>query len=238
MMELLALKSEIQDYFKGTVEEWKQLEDLLEEDSGVYPFNNFEYLFQLCTSQEKITFEEYLNIRTNYIQQNPNLWIFEIASPTKFGINFAQTYIKGMAPFLEKPSKKIDPTYNNEYDFWYQGLRIEVKASRVVHKTLETPLYMKALASNTQEPFLMNFQQLKPACCDLFIWVAVFRDTIKTWVIPSSVVRDHALYAKGQHRNNHGNEGQLHIKENNIHLFDAYLCDASNILEKIEKHLI
>jgi hypothetical protein len=68
----------------------------------------------------------------------------------------------------------------------------------------------------------MNFQQLKPQCCDVFIWVAVFRDEIVIWVMSSKEVLENPLYSKGQHRGNKGNEGQLHIKHDNISQFDKY----------------
>ena len=62
-----------------------------------------------------------------------------------------------------------------------------------------------------------------------------FRDKILTWVIPSKDVLNHILYSKGQHRGNHGNEGQLHIKDSNIKLFDKYLL-KSKTLEKAIKN--
>lgn len=85
--------------------------------------------------------------------------------------------------------------------------------------------------SNTKQQFVMNFQQLKPSCCDVFIWVAVFRDKILTWIIPATDVLNHPLYSLGQHRGNRGNEGQLHIKNSNIKQFDKYLLN-NETLEK------
>ena len=75
----------------------------------------------------------------------------------------------------------------------------------------------------------MNFQQLKPQCCDVFIWVAVFRDEIVLWILNSDEVLNHALFSKGQHRGNSGNEGQLHVKRDNIKLFDQYELKTDDI---------
>jgi hypothetical protein len=55
-------------------------------------------------------------------------------------------------------------------------IKIEVKASRAVDFDREEPLYVKALASDSQKRFDMNFQQVKPACCDVFLWIGVWRD--------------------------------------------------------------
>jgi hypothetical protein len=74
----------------------------------------------------------------------------------------------------------------------------------------------------------MNFQQIKPACCDVFVWIAVWRDQIKYWVIPSFAVESSPYYSPGQHRGNVG-EGQLHLKRENIHDFDEYLTPSNQL---------
>ncbi len=127
-----------------------------------------------------------------------------------------------MCSDLKKPSKKLDPDYSGQYDMWLDGIKIEVKASRAVDSGSQEPLYIKALSRTTSKPFLMNFQQLKPQCCDVFIWVAVFRDEIVLWVMNSDEVANNPLFSKGQHRGNKGNEGQLHIKDDNAHVLDQY----------------
>ena len=213
----------------------QDLQDVLamvEEDNAIYPFNEFEHL--ICGLIEKggLSYQQYIDIRTEYISENPNLWIFEISAPRGFGEKFAQTYVQGKCHNLQKPSKKIDPSFSGEYDLWLDGIRIEVKASRAVDSNSDEPLYIKALSRDTEKPFLMNFQQLKPQCCDVFIWVAVFRDQIVLWVMGSQDVLDHELYSKGQHRGNKGNEGQLHIKHDNVHLFRPFEL-ATNDLETV-----
>ncbi len=67
----------------------------------------------------------------------------------------------------------------------------------------------------------MNFQQIKPAHCDVFVWVAVWRDVIKYWVLASKEVEKNKFYSKGQHRGNVG-EGQLHLRDDNIAEFQVY----------------
>jgi hypothetical protein len=79
---------------------------------------------------------------------------------------------------------------------------------------------VKALSSDSQKPFWMNFQQIKPACCDVFVWIAVWRDVIRYWVLSSHEVESSPYFSKGQHRGNVG-EGQLHVRQDNIHAFDS-----------------
>ncbi len=81
----------------------------------------------------------------------------------------------------------------------------------------------------------MNFQQLKPQCCDVFVWVAVFRDEIVVWVMSSNEVLNNPLYSKGQHRGNKGNEGQLHIKQDNISQLDGFELKDDNLEEAIKR---
>jgi hypothetical protein len=93
---------------------------------------------------------------------------------------------------------------------------------------------VKALASDSERPFWMNFQQIKPACCDVFVWIAVWRDVIKYWVLSSREVEGHPDYSKGQHRGNVG-EGQLHVKQDNIAAFDGYQAQSNKLAEAIRE---
>jgi hypothetical protein len=228
-MELTELKARIISEFTGSNEALDEALRLVEADRSIFPFNEYEHL--ICNLIEKggLTFDLYMEIRSEYTNENPNLWLFEISAPRAFGEGFAQTYVQAKCSKLKKPSKKLDPNYNGEYDLWLDGITIEVKASRAVDSDSEEPLYMKALSRNSQKRFLMNFQQLKPQCCDVFIWVAVFRDEIVLWVINSKEISEHPLYSKGQHRGNKGNEGQMHVKHDNIHQLNQYKLNDDNL---------
>jgi len=234
-MELSELKDKITSSFKGSHDELHEVLEIIENDRSVFPFNEYEHL--ICSLIEKggLTYKQYVEIRSEYISENSNLWIFEISAPRGFGEKFAQTYVQGKCSKLKIPSKKLDPNYEGEYDLWLDGITIEVKASRAVDSDSDEPLYVKALARGTKKKFLMNFQQLKPQCCDVFIWVAVFRDEIVLWVMNSNEILNHPLYSKGQHRGNKGNEGQLHIKHDNIGSLSAYEFKDDNLENAIRE---
>lgn len=234
-MELTELKDRIISSFEGTEEDLNQVLDLVEQDQSVFPFNQYEHL--ICSLIEKggFSYQKYIDIRTEYISVNPNLWIFEISAPRGFGEKFAQTYIQGKGRNIMRPNKSLDKDYNGAYDLWFDGIRIEVKASRAVDSQSDEPLYIKALSRNTTKPFIMNFQQLKPQYCDVFIWLAVFRDEIVIWIMNSNEVLNNQHYSTGQHRGNRGNEGQLHIKTSNISEFSEYELLDNNIEEVIKR---
>ncbi len=161
------------------------------------------------------------------------LYIFEISGPRTFGEAWAQGHLKELVPELIKSSRKLDPEYSGQYDFLLDGtIRIEVKASRAVEASVDAPLYIRALASDSPKPIWMNFQQIKPACCDVFVWIAVWRDVIRYWVLASKEVEANRFYSKGQHRGNTG-EGQLHVTHRNIDEFAMYESPSNRLLEAI-----
>ncbi len=232
-MELSELRTKIIESFAGSADDLNEVLQMVDDDQSIFPFNEYEYL--ICNLMEKggLTYQQYIAIRTEYISANPNLWMFEISAPRGFGEKFAQTYVKGKCSKLESPNKKFDTNYSGNYDLWLDGIKIEVKASRAVDSDSEEPLYMKALSRDTTKNFLMNFQQLKPQCCDVFIWVAVFRDQIVLWVMSSREVSKNPSYSKGQHRGNKGNEGQLHIKQANVGLLAPFELHGDNLEKAI-----
>jgi hypothetical protein len=232
-MELTELKNKIIESFSGSASDLEEVLQMVDDDQSVFPFNEYEHLICNLIERGGLTYEQYIDIRTEYISANPNLWVFEISAPRGFGEKFAQTYVQGKCSKLKSPNKKLDPNYSGDYDLWLDGIRIEVKASRAVDSDSEEPLYMKALSRKTDKNFLMNFQQLKPQCCDVFIWVAVYRDQIVLWVMSSKEVLENPSYSKGQHRGNKGNEGQLHIRQDNVAQFEKYELQGDNLEQAI-----
>ena len=199
---------------------------------SVYPFNEYEYIISTLLAMDVLTLDGYHQLRDDYIARNLYLYVFEISAPRTFGEAWAQGHLKELVPELQKPSKKTDPDYSGQYDFFLDNIRVEVKASRAVAADMDAPLYVKALASDSQKSFWMNFQQMKPGCCDLFVWVAVWRDVIRYWVLSSDEVETNPYYSQGQHRGNVG-EGQLHVKQDKIHEFEKYKVKPNKLEEAI-----
>jgi len=209
----------------------RRLDDLV----SVYPFNDYEYLISSLMGYNKISLDDYHDLREEYLARNYFLYVFEISAPRGFGEAWAQGHLKGICPELTKPSRKIDPEYSGQYDFYLDDkIRIEVKASRAVDFDSQEPLYVKALSADSPKRFDMNFQQVKPACCDVFVWVGVWRDVIRYWVLSSHEVEKNKYYSPGQHRGNDG-EGQLHVKESNVSEFLSFESAPRELLSAIRK---
>lgn len=226
------LKDKVALMNEKTGNKYKLGESDLDNLYSVYPFNKFEYVISHLIGENILTIDQYLEMRRNYLDRNQYLYTYEITAPRTFGETWAQHYLNEVVPQLEAPSTKLDKCYSGQYDFWYQGIRIEVKASRAVKRKSGGALIMKAISSDSKMGFDMNFQQLKPACCDVFVWIGVWRDTIRYWVLSSNEVMNNPYYSGGQHRGNHG-EGQLWLKETNIDEFNQYEVGAREILDKI-----
>lgn len=207
----------------------QRLDDLV----SVYPFNEYEFLISSLMGYRKISTDEYYELRDDYIARNMFMYVFEISAPRGFGEAWAQGHLKEICPELIKPTKKLDPAYSGQYDFLLdEKIRIEVKASRAVDFDSREALYVKALSSDSKLRFDMNFQQVKPGCCDVFVWVGVWRDVIRYWVLSSDEVAGNKYYSTGQHRGNTG-EGQIHVKDDNVGQFTQFESAPRALLDKI-----
>lgn len=135
-----------------------RLDDLI----SIYPFNEFEYVISHLIAEGDMTLDEYYLMRDEYIARNLYLYLFEISAPRSFGETWAQGHLKQLVQDLQSPSRRLDPEYSGQYDFFLPPrIRIEVKASRAVDFDSDEPLYIKALSSTSSKRFDMNFQQIK-----------------------------------------------------------------------------
>ena len=227
----------------------KDFKQTLNSIHSVYPFNKYEYIISSLLSRNILSFEEYLELRDNYINRNLFLHVFEITAPRGFGDTWAFSHLLSIEPELKRPDKKVDPAYQGEYDLYLpyltENIKIEVKASRAVDRDkADEPLFVKALSSDSKRRYLMNFQQLKPSCCDVFLWIAVYRDCVRYWVLKNTVIQTHHDFTP-QHRNESTldrardykkseiYEGQIMITNDNIGSINNYLVETRAIRQAI-----
>lgn len=85
----------------------EQLSDeTLEELYSVYPFNKFEYIISHLISEQIIDINEYLSIRSSYINRNKYLYLFEITAPRTFGETWAQRHLNEIVPNCSDQTKQ------------------------------------------------------------------------------------------------------------------------------------
>jgi len=243
------LIKELNAYKKSlSAEEKSRLSDeVLDKLYAVYPFNKFEYTISHLIAMNVISLDDYLDMRAEYLQRNKYLYLFELA-PRTFGETWGQRHLMELVPEFQIPTKKLDSSFSGEYDLLLKGIHVEVKASRAVKKVGGDTLANKALSSNSKSKFDMNYQQLKPGCCDVFVWIAVWRDKIDYWVMSSKDVQDNPLFSN-QHRASQLSEsgdvveGQIHINDGNYLDFEKYRVQVRDIYNKVLeigeiKHLV
>jgi hypothetical protein len=228
------------------IEKLENAEDLkasIKTLDSVFPFNEYEYIISHLLSAGKLTIDEYYELRNSYIDRNLYLYVFEISSPRRLGDTWAYGEIKKLVPEVKKPNKTLDPKYTGQQnDLWLDwidtkniphGIRIELKIARALDGGKpDEPFYVKALASGSDKPFDMIFEQIKPRFADVFVWMGVWRDIIRYWVLSSNEVQNNKYYCPTQHKGNIG-EGQLHLKHNNIAEFRKYEVELSHIKNAI-----
>ncbi|MDR0977600.1 MAG: hypothetical protein LBL71_00965, partial [Endomicrobium sp.] len=163
---------------------------------SLYPFNKFEYVIAHLIADGILPLAQYIEMRNSYLSRNKFLYIFEITAPRTFGETWAQRHLNETVPELDRPSKDYDSKYSGQYDFWYNGVSIEVKASRAVKRKSGGTLLEKALSSDSKFGFDMNFQQIKPRCARVFVCIGVWRDTIKHWVFSSKEIETNKYFSK------------------------------------------
>jgi hypothetical protein len=131
---------------------------------------------------------------------------------------------------FQKPNQLLDKDYSGEYDLWLEGAKVEVKAARAIHTKRRGAILSKALRFNSDDPFWMNFQQLKLDTCDVFVFIGVWVDRIVYWVLSSREVKDNPFLSH-QHRG--GVEYQIGITNRNLKAFGGYQVEPSLVANTI-----
>ena len=201
---------------------------------SIYPFNKYEYRLIYLLDEKIITFKEYEKLRDAYVNANPYLNLYSI-SPRVFGEIWAQQHLIDVNTKFKKPSKEIDKKYSGDYDLYLENgtriIKIEVKACRAINTKLRGGLETKALDFRSNQPYWMNFQQIKLDIADIFIFVGVWVDKILYWVLTNEEIKQHPTRSH-QHRG--GIEYQIGITEKNIVEFNKFLVKSSKLVKIIK----
>ena len=170
-----------------------------------------------------------------YCQRNQYLALFDMA-PRPFGETWGEKHILSLFPQFQKATKERIPNFNGEYDLFLNKVRIEVKACRANSTKTTGSLASRAyLHSEAQASgFKYHFQQLKPSCCYIFIWIGVCRDELIYWVLTSKELLQTGKLGS-QHRNENTGvegvavfEGQVFMTEEELKPFQVSESDILN----------
>lgn len=204
---------------------------------SIYPFNEYEYRLMYLLDRKIITFKEYENLRDSYVNANPYLNLYNI-SPRVFGEIWAQQHLIELDSKFKKPSKLVDKKYSGDYDLYLENekkiIKVEVKASRAINTKIRGGLEHKALSIKSDEPYWMNFQQLKLNIVDVFVFIGVWIDKIYYWVLTDKEVKNHPMRSH-QHRG--GIEFQIGITDKNFSGFKKFLVKPEHLVKIIKQKI-
>lgn len=227
-MDLDELRAKLDEEL-GKLENYEKIKKDIEKLVSIFPFNEYEFRVAHLITGKALDLDGYIAMRDAYMKGSPYLNLYEM-SPSPFGKVWAEQHIRRLVPELKKPDSKDKD--RKHHDWKLDEIRVEVKASRAVERGSDLPLVQKALSRNSDKPFEMNFQQQKPGKCDVFVWIGVWRDDIRYWVLSSEEVAGHGKFSDKQHAGNTG-EGQLHMTHENIGSFEDFECQPAALADAI-----
>src|SRR3989338_4926912 len=204
---------------------------------SIYPFNEYEYRLMYLLDKKVITFREYESLRDAYVNANPYLNLYNI-SPRVFGEIWAQQHLIDVDSSFKKPSRQVDKKYSGDYDLylknWSKIIKVEVKASRAINAKIRCGLETKALSFESDEPYWMNFQQLKLGVANVFVFIGVWVDKIYYWILTNKEVKNHPMLSH-QHRG--GIEFQIGVTDKNFNEFKKFLIKPEKLVRAIKKKI-
>lgn len=237
------LREELHRLLKNTRGDQQEINSILD-GATLYPFSVESQLLEYFLSIHEITYPQYVQMKEGYIQRNKYLHLFDMA-PRTYGQTWGEQHIRSLFPQFLKATKEnladIYPDFDGEFDLWYNGIRIEVKACRANSTKTGGSLSSRAfLHSEAYDAgFKYHYQQLKPSCCDVFIWIGTCRDELLYWVLSSQDLLNTGKLGS-QHRNEHTGiagvkvfEGQVFMTEQELVPFAVNEADIlSAVCEK------
>ena len=237
------LTSKLEQLVKNTNGDQATIKNILQEKT-LYPFSTESKLLAYFLSIGELNFSDYTNINNEYNSRNKYLDLFDMA-PRTFGQTWGEQHIHSLIPAFTKATKEslssLLPNFDGEFDLWYKGIRIEVKACRANNKKTSNSLASRAYLHSEAAlaNFKYHFQQLKPSCCDIFIFIGACRDKLLYWILTSDELKQTGKLGP-QHRNEQTGknknvfEGQVFMTEDEL---KPFAVSEKDILETICKKM-
>ena len=221
--------------------------DAIKNEQSVPPFSTESRLLSYLLSIGRINYTDYSELGREYclrIQHNNQyISLFDMA-PRTFGQTWGEQHIKRLFPQFLKATKEnlstLYPSFDGEFDLWIDGIRVEVKACRANSTATKGSLSSRAYSHEEAKrtSFKYHYQQLKPSCCDVFIWIGVCKDELIYWVLTSDELQKTGKLGS-QHRNENTGvagaevfEGQVFMTEEEL---NPFLVNERDILSQVLK---
>lgn len=239
MKELYTELERLEQNTKGD----KSVIKTIKKEKSLFPFSAESSMLTYFLSIGEISFARYSQLNTEYAQRNKYLDLFDMA-PRTYGQTWGEQHIRSLFPEFTKATKEnlVEeyPDFDGEFDLWIDGIRVEVKACRANFEKGKGSLTSRAYLHSEAKTagFKYHYQQLKPSCCDVFIWIGTCRDELIYWVITSDELRSTRKLGP-QHRNENTKvdgvevfEGQVFMTEDEL---APYRVEEKDILTIVKQ---
>ena len=217
--------------------------EVIKSEKAVFPFSTEGRMLAYLLATQTINYEKYMELHNEYAKRNQYVDLFDMA-PRTFGETWGEKHILGLFPEFVKATKEnissIYPDFDGEFDLWLDGIRVEVKACRAnstkTGGSLASRPYLPSEA--TSNDFKYHYQQLKPTCCDVFIWIGVCRDDLLYWVLTSDELQKTGKLGS-QHRNENTGVAGVEVFEGQVFMTEEelkpFLVDEKDVLNAVRR---
>ena len=236
------LKLELNNLIKNTKGNHEIIK-AIENEKTLFPFSAETKLLAYFLAIGEITYDKYSQLNAEYCDRNKYLDLFDMA-PRTYGQTWGEQHIRSLFPeFIKATKENVSakyPAFDGEFDLWLDGIRIEVKACRAnstrVGGSLASRAYLHSEAKAAG--FKYHYQQLKPSCCDVFIWIGTCRDELIYWVLTSEELQRTGKLGS-QHRNENTGVAGVEVFEGQVFMTEEelkpFLVEEKDILSVVRK---
>lgn len=220
------LRKELDRLVENTRGDMQIIKSILD-GKPLWPFSVESQLLEYFLSIGEITYLQYDKLKKAYFQRNRYLELFDM-SPRIYGQIWGEQHIRSLFPQFMKATKEnlsdVYPDFDGEFDLWYKGIRVEVKACRANSAETGGSLPSRAFLHSEayDSGFKYHFQQLKPSCCDVFIWIGTCRDELLYWVLSSQDLLSTGKLGS-QHRNERTGTASARVFEGQVFMTEQEL---------------
>ncbi|MCH5265749.1 MAG: restriction endonuclease subunit M [Lachnospiraceae bacterium] len=215
----------------------------IESEKALFPFSVENRLLAYFLAIGEITYDKYSQLNTEYCERNKYLDLFDMA-PRTYGQTWGEQHIRLLFPeFIKATKENVSaeyPAFDGEFDLWLDGIRIEVKACRANSTKAGGSLASRAYLHSEAKAvgFKYHYQQLKPSCCDVFIWIGTCRDELIYWVLTSEELQKTGKLGS-QHRNENTGVAGIKVFEGQVFMTEEellpFLVEEKDILKSVRE---
>lgn len=231
-MDRNQLKESLEKLFQDNLDQDKKcLEKKLEDFLCLLPAQEYDYSISFLREKDIISLKEIDKFKKCYMNSNKNLILYGIDSRL-FAEIWAIEHLKRIDPKFRMVNRDMDLEYVGQYDALFEKIKLGIKACRAINCDAKGDRFQVALRSDSSNPFVVRFKQLKIDTCAVFVFIGVWVDKMLYWVLSDKEIKanKHLVIDTNPSIGN-----IITINKKNIADFDLYKVTESEIVSAIVK---